>query len=272
MSILTPKRPFSWRLFLLVWAGGVLAWFLVLPYTIALIGDAIREMGTLSSFIISTFVSNLIVLGLASLIGTFTARKTGLGMPFIEGWIGKSPVWQHLKNMVITALIVGMLLGASIIIVDVLIFTPFLEAATGYANVNLLNPDVHRAAPWHGLLAAVSAGITEEVLFRFFGVSLVAWLGGLVFKDADGRPKAFVMVFAIFLWAVIFGLAHLQTPALAGWTMSSAAIVRSMVINSVGGLVYGWMYWKKGLESAMLTHFSTDVVLHVLVPLGIGLL
>lgn len=255
----------------MVWGGAVLAWFLVLPFTITMVGDAIREMGSLSSFIVSTFISNLATLGLATLIGTFTARKIGLGLPFIEGWLAKSPIWQHLKSMLITALVVGSLLGLLIITVDVLIFTPYLEASTGYSNANLLNPDLNRAPPWQGLLAAVSAGITEEILFRYFGVSLVAWLGGLFFKDAAGRPNTFIMVFAILLWAAIFGLAHLQMPAIAGWEISTATVTRSLVINSLGGLVYGWMYWKKGLEGAMLTHFSTDVVLHVFVPLVIML-
>jgi hypothetical protein len=228
-------------------------------------------MGSLSSFVLSTFVSNLMALGLAALIGTFTAKKAGLGAPFIEGWLANSPIWQHSKSVVITALITGVLLGGLIIAVDVIVFTPFLEAATGYSNANLLNPDINRAAPWQGFLAAISAGITEEVLFRFFGVSLIAWLGGLIFKDAEGRPKAFIVVFAVFLWAVIFGLAHLQMPVAVEWELSSATIVRSLVINSMGGLVYGWMYWKKGLESAILVHFSTDVVLHVILPVIIAL-
>jgi hypothetical protein len=265
--VLNAKRPFDWKLFLLVWGGAMLAWLLVLPFTITMLGDAIREMGSLSSFIISTFISNLVTLGLAALIGSFAAKKIGLGLPFIEGWLAKSPIWQHLKNVVIMALAAGVLLGVLIIAVDVLIFTPYLEAATGYSNANLLNPDLNRASPWQGFLAAISAGVTEEILFRFFGISLVAWLGGVIFKDAEGRPKAFIVGFSILLWAVIFGLAHLQMPAIVGWELSTATIVRSLVINSLGGLVYGWMYWKKGLESAIVTHFSTDLVLHVIVPL-----
>lgn len=31
-------------------------------------------------------------------------------------------------------------------------------------------------------------------------------------------------------------------------------------------VIYGWLYWKKGLESAMIAHFSTDIVLHMLIP------
>jgi hypothetical protein len=30
--------------------------------------------------------------------------------------------------------------------------------------------------------------------------------------------------------------------------------------------VYGWLYWRRGLLSAMVAHFATDVVLHGLTP------
>jgi hypothetical protein len=38
----------------------------------------------------------------------------------------------------------------------------------------------------------------------------------------------------------------------------------------VAGAAFGWLYWKKGLEAAMIAHGSADVVLHVLGPLVEG--
>jgi membrane protease YdiL (CAAX protease family) len=38
----------------------------------------------------------------------------------------------------------------------------------------------------------------------------------------------------------------------------------------VAGIVFGWLYWRRGLEMAMLGHFCADLVLHVATPL-IGL-
>jgi hypothetical protein len=38
-------------------------------------------------------------------------------------------------------------------------------------------------------------------------------------------------------------------------------------LNGLLGVGFGWLYWKYGLESAMLGHFSADIVLHVLPPL-----
>jgi membrane protease YdiL (CAAX protease family) len=38
-------------------------------------------------------------------------------------------------------------------------------------------------------------------------------------------------------------------------------------VTLIIGILFGWIYWKKGLEAAMVAHFSTDIVLHVIFPL-----
>jgi membrane protease YdiL (CAAX protease family) len=35
-------------------------------------------------------------------------------------------------------------------------------------------------------------------------------------------------------------------------------------LNGLAGLAFGYLYWTRGLESAMLAHFTADLVLHVL--------
>ncbi len=36
---------------------------------------------------------------------------------------------------------------------------------------------------------------------------------------------------------------------------------------SLIGIIAGWLYWTRGLESAMISHFAADIVLHVIPPL-----
>jgi membrane protease YdiL (CAAX protease family) len=43
-------------------------------------------------------------------------------------------------------------------------------------------------------------------------------------------------------------------------------VIRAIILNGIAGVAFGWLYWKMGLESAMLSHFFTDVVLHVILP------
>ena len=95
----------------------------------------------------------------------------------------------------------------------------------------------------HDWLARLLAGITEETLFRLFGLSLLAWLGGLFFHDPDGRPKLAVLWVATILFALAFGAAHLPTAAAIGWPLNSLVITRTIVLNSLGGLAFGWLFW-----------------------------
>jgi membrane protease YdiL (CAAX protease family) len=43
-------------------------------------------------------------------------------------------------------------------------------------------------------------------------------------------------------------------------------VLRAIVLNGIGGLVFGWLYWKKGLEYAIAAHFIADIVLLAILP------
>jgi membrane protease YdiL (CAAX protease family) len=65
------------------------------------------------------------------------------------------------------------------------------------------------------------------------------------------------------LAALLLGAAHLPMAAALA-PLTTVVIVRTMLLNSIGGLVFGWLYWRQGLLAAMVAHFSADVVLHVI--------
>jgi membrane protease YdiL (CAAX protease family) len=50
--------------------------------------------------------------------------------------------------------------------------------------------------------------------------------------------------------------------------LTGTVVIRAIVLNGIGGIIFGWLYWKKGLESAMIAHFSADIVLHIIFPLA----
>ena len=67
--------------------------------------------------------------------------------------------------------------------------------------------------------------------------------------------------------ALLFGALHLpQADLIAGISVPVVAFV--LIGNGIAGLAFGWLYWKYGLISAMVAHFSTDIVLHVIAPLA----
>lgn len=256
------KRPFLWKLFLLVWIVSTLASLLVLPYSLTLMPSIIEGSDDLLQIIGVSFGSNLVFYAIVSFFGLHLAARIGLGLPFTEGWLTRQPIWEKLKKALLLAVAIGAIVGVLILALDLLIFSAPLESQL--SDVSPEGIQGQRPPPWQGLLAAISAGITEEVLFRLLVVSLLAWIGGLVFKDDEGRPKTFIVWISIFMVAIAFGLAHLPATAQIGLVLNPLVITRAVVLNGIGGVAFGWLYWKWGLESAILSHFTTDVVLHVI--------
>jgi hypothetical protein len=57
----------------------------------------------------------------------------------------------------------------------------------------------------------------------------------------------------------------LSLPATAALApLTPLVVLRAVVLNGLVGVAAGYLYFKHGLESAMLSHFSADLVLHVL--------
>jgi membrane protease YdiL (CAAX protease family) len=69
--------------------------------------------------------------------------------------------------------------------------------------------------------------------------------------------------------ALAFGAGHLPAAAHV-WPLDAVVVTRTVLLNTIAGLVFGWFYVRKGIESAMLSHFCADLVLHVATPLLMG--
>jgi hypothetical protein len=67
--------------------------------------------------------------------------------------------------------------------------------------------------------------------------------------------------------AVLFGAFHLLNLSAMGLPLMAGLVIRAIFGNGLMALAFGWLYWKYGLECAMLTHFILDVLLYVLLPL-----
>ena len=94
----------------------------------------------------------------------------------------------------------------------------------------------------------------------------LAGISGAVHRKPDGRPSVPVLWVANIIAALLFGLGHLPiTSALA--PLTPLIIVRAVVLNGLLGIGFGYLYCTRGLESAMLSHFSADLLLHVVLAI-----
>ena len=239
---------------------GLLAALLSLPYVYDLLGDVLietrLELG-LSETIYNTIliVQAAIFYAVAALIGGLLYRRAGFRLPLLESFLGEDEDDEgvNLKPWFSWSAGTGVALAVVIIIGDYIFYR--LGSPLSLFETEL-------PAWWTGLLAAFSAGIGEELLMRFLLMTLLT----LMFLKLFRMPRTAAVWSAIILVALVFGALHL--PATAELVeLSSLIIVRAMLLNGIGGIAFGLLYWKRGLESAMVAHIITDVIVHGLMPL-----
>jgi len=261
------KTLINWKVFLILWIASIFAVIAVLPYSFALQSDTLQRLNLVISppMLIAIVLQSSIMFAIAIFGGLFFASRVGLGTPILDSATRGEPIADKIRAILPLSIILGVIGTLIILGLEVFFFQPAMIKDLGDA-ANALNLQTSQPAAWKGFLASFYGGIAEEILLRLFVMSFFVWLGHFVSKTAEGKPTAAVIWIANILAAVLFGLGHL--PALAPLVpLTSIVIVRTIVLNGLLGIVFGWLYWKRGLEAAMISHFSADLVLHVLLAL-----
>ncbi|MGB9979744.1 CPBP family intramembrane glutamic endopeptidase [Methanobacterium sp.] len=247
----------NWKLFIILLIASIFGVITIIPYSLTLQGALLQNLPPLYVIITSTIIQNAVIFAIPIFIGLNLAKKVGLGIPILEGWFEGREVKSYLKSILGISIGLGLIAGALIVGLD------YLFSFAG-VTINVTQASINPPA-WQGFLASFYGGINEEIMLRLFLMTLIAWIIFKIKKTKEGNPKNAGMWLAIILAAIIFGIGHLPT-VMSLTTLTPLVIVRTIVLNAVGGIIFGWLYWKRGLESAMISHFSADIVLHVIVP------
>jgi len=244
----------NWRLFgilLLLVAFGLIS---LIPYGLTLAGQkfsAAMIPELFMQFLVQIVLYSALILG-----GMFLGQKVGLGAPILSN-LTQGKGFNLEKKTSWLAVLSGLGAGFLMILFDVYIFVPRLQS-----QIQALG-DTVRPSAWQGFLASFYGGIVEEVMTRFFLLTLLAWIGSKIFRSGEIRQSPVLMWVVVLISGLIFGLAHLPTAAALGVQLTPLYIIRTLALNGAG-ILYGWLYLKRGLESAMLAHYSTDLVVHML--------
>jgi len=266
------KKIINWKLFFILLAACVIGSVLVLPYSLSLTsGGSVEELPIEGEvpvwlIVISAIVNSLIMFAIVTFLGLLLSKKIGLEngglrLPILEGILNKENKSKEFKALLLPSIILGVLAGGLIIVISI----PFNNAIPEFKNMETVIP------AWQGFLASFYGGIAEEVLLRLFFMSLLVWITFKIKKNKEGNPTAVGVWISIILAAVVFGIGHLPATAQIV-NLNGIVVARAIVLNGIGGIAFGWLYWKKGLESAMIAHFSTDIVLHVITPIVVKLI
>ncbi|MHB8417430.1 MAG: CPBP family glutamic-type intramembrane protease [Myxococcales bacterium] len=186
-------------------------------------------------------------------IGLVLGASVGLDAPILRAWVYRRPRREAEVRLLPRSASLGLATGIGLAAMDWLVFWPRLSA--GF-RAQALGPSL-----WSGALASFYGGIAEEVLTRLFLTTLAVWMLFKVFRRLD----AWVFVAGIAVGALAFAAGHLPTAAMIA-PLTALVVTRTLVLNAAGGIVFGGLYWRRGLEQAMIAHFCCDLVLHVVAP------
>jgi hypothetical protein len=254
------------RLFWLLWAlgmAGVLSFLLVdLSALIAAVpttGEPV-ELPPPALLKVISLIQPTILLTLAVLGGLALAGRVGLHAPAAEAWAGRESYLAALKPQIVPGIVAGLAGGVAIVLTWVVAkpsLTPeFIRSAEEFNN---LLPHVTRF---------LYGGLTEELLLRWGVMTLIAWAAWRVLQRGQGEPKAAYFVAAILLAALLFGIGHLPIAAMLNGSLTLPLTIYVVTANSIFGIAAGFLYWRRGLEAAMIAHIFAHVVLIIAISLA----
>ena len=241
-------------LFTILGTVGIIA---LIPYSMTTLktSELIPEGISLSFVMTVNTIAQVIQLFVMVLIGVRLQDRAGLGAPIFEGLMYEKKVPKISIKWMLIGIGVSLIGSLAVILLDVYVFSPNIEMPGGQDTETIW---------WQGLLASFYGGITEELMIRLFVMTLIVSIIAVIFKiDRNSIPKG-IYVFAIVLTALLFGIGHLPATAQVFGELTSIIVARALVLNGLLGLWFGYLYWKRGLEYAMVAHFSADIFLHVI--------
>lgn len=252
---------YPWRLFAAYSVLGVAAALCILPYLLTLLDLSGNPLPVpLTQIIVEQVAQSALILLPAAGLGLLMAQRVKLDSPYLRALLYKEKMPAGFSKTLVLSLTLGFLASVIIAITDLLFIRD--EVVSNIGQVNAI------PVAWR-MLTAFYGAIDEEIIMRLFLMTLVAWIGWKIRKSPAKGPSATVMWIAIGVSTFFFGLSHLPvTSALTD--VGPWVVLRALILNGIGGAVFGWLYWKKGFEAAMASHFAADITLQVIVPSVIG--
>ncbi len=193
--------------------------------------------------------------GLAVWLGLAAARRVGTGAPILDGTVATPLAARRLA----ISLAVGAACGAVVVAVLVYGLVPIEPALATRLRARIGAPS------WLPWALAVESSILEEFVLRLFLLSSVAWLLARGWRNDHAPVSAVSSWSAITASSLVFAAVHL--PAWLATTNPTAVLIASvLILNGVAGMVLGYLYWRWGIESALLAHFAADMVVQGIGP------
>jgi len=223
-------------LWLAAMPGVVVISLTVIPQVLATVPHRVP----LGLAVAASMLQSGVLVALAVWAGVALSRSLGLGAPVFEAALSGTGAWPALRPQLIPAAIVGLLAGGMLVLLGRIAPTELLALGQTY--------DIPLAAK------LLYGGVTEEMLMRWGLMTALVWLPWRFIQKRRGLPRPAYVIGAIFIAALLFGALHLPAAAAMGASLTAPVVTYVIVGNTVPAVLFGFLYWRNGLEAAILAH------------------
>jgi len=177
-------------------------------------------------------IQGTIVTGVYSAIGSILSQRLGFNPPYISYLLNKEPLSPNLKKQLFYSSIIGAI-GAVILFLGSSAFSLYI------GQFPILN-------------RIFGAGLYEEVMVRWFFASLFIWIFWCLFDRNSQKPGNIVIWSGLIVSNILFIMGHY--PAISILILNNLEIINMFFWMFIITLPWGWLYWKFGIESAIVAH------------------
>ncbi|HEX5041575.1 MAG TPA: CPBP family intramembrane glutamic endopeptidase [Candidatus Polarisedimenticolaceae bacterium] len=235
------------RLALWIWLAAMLG---AVAVTVLVLPQLSAEMpvplpAPLWLIALASCLQSAVLLGLCTWAGVALAPRLGFRAPAFEAAAAGRPILHELRPQLRPGLLVGAPSGL------VLLLGTRLAPTEITALAGRFEPPI--------LARLLYGGITEEVLMRWGVMTVLTWLlWRFVQRGGEVRPAS--VWIAIVASSLVFGFGHLPVAKYLLGELTPSTLTWVIGANTWFGLLFGWLYWRRGLESAMVAHATTHLV------------
>ena len=288
------KRLF-WREFWLLWSAGaitgaIFAALVRIPTTPVASILLLRGHSQKPLLVGTEAIEITVELAIAVSCGLLAANRIGLGAPIVEKWLCGEPIKSQVRPLLVPSLVVGILLAIISMLPNLSVFHPNRQLAYHEAERISASPDGAKLAEKLGrfvderpltltslTVSYLNAAIRVELTSRLFLLSIIA----LIFAKITGSPSGTASDRVLF--SAVLGVAAIGAIGYVAWQgaitkmiFSSLGVIkvvhdsfwlviaRALLRTIPGAVGFGWLYVRRGIESAILSAFVASVVAHLL--------
>ena len=243
------KKNFAIIGFLLaICVPGILSLIPLLQQGYEMMVQAVPELMnelSLGFFLTIQLLTSFFVVFISSISGVYFSKKVGMYDSVLKAIGDRQPLVPALKTQLEGAVQTGVLA-----LLPLLVLMNILAAYLGVKGfVNLDGSS-------HFMMRIFYGGIVEEILARWGVLTFIAWIFSFIFR----KKISIAIWIAIILTGLLFGLGQLPSLLMGGESLAISNVFVVMGFSLYSAIVFGWLFWKRGLVAAMVAHILFQIL------------